>query len=183
MIRRVAGLAVAAALATCTGTTPPHSTAQRVGKLEQTIGGPHAIGQVGDWILENDQVRFVIADKGVGRVNTTFGGTLVDADLQRVGGDDRGNDELAEFTAGVRVHGDQPDQRLRADALRRVPDPRLDRPARRWLRRSSAAQIMVTGVGGDLLEMVYRWSTPAWSRRQATSSSRRSTASSPASAT
>ena len=64
MIRRVAGLALAAVLATCTGSTPPHSSAQRIGKLEQTIGGPHAIGQVGDWLLENDQVRFIVAEKG-----------------------------------------------------------------------------------------------------------------------
>ena len=75
-----------AALATCTGSEAPHSRAQRIGKLEEAIGGPHAIGRIGDFLLENDQVRFVIADKGVGRVNTTFGGTLVDADLQRVGG-------------------------------------------------------------------------------------------------
>ena len=81
--------------------TPPHSRAQRIGKLEETIGGPHAIGRVGDWLLENDQVRFIIAgQEGVGRVNTTFGGTLVDADLQRVGGDDNGNDELAELLPG-----------------------------------------------------------------------------------
>ena len=66
----------------------------------ETIGGPHAIGQIGDFLLENDQVRFIIADKGVGRVNTTFGGTLVDADLQRVGGDDKGNDQLAELLPG-----------------------------------------------------------------------------------
>ena len=65
------------ALVACTGSAAPHSRAQRIGKLEEAIGGPHAIGRVGDFILENDQVRFVIADKGVGRVNTTFGGTLV----------------------------------------------------------------------------------------------------------
>ena len=42
----------------------PRSRAQWIGKLDQAIGGPHAIGRVGDFILENDQVRFVIADTG-----------------------------------------------------------------------------------------------------------------------
>jgi hypothetical protein len=86
--------------AACTGTNAPHARAQRIGTLEETIGGPHAIGRVGDFLLENDQVRFVISDKGFGRVNTSFGGSLVDADLQRPGGDARGNDELAELLPG-----------------------------------------------------------------------------------
>ena len=66
-MRSLAACAIALLLATCTGTNPPHSRAQRIGKLEEAIGGPHAIGQVGDWLIENDKVRFIIADKGVGR--------------------------------------------------------------------------------------------------------------------
>ena len=56
--------ALVATVAACTGSAPPRSRAQRIGKLEQAIGGPHAIGRIGDFILENDQVRFVIADTG-----------------------------------------------------------------------------------------------------------------------
>ena len=138
-------------LVACTGSAAPHSRAQRIGKLEETIGGPHAIGRVGDFILENDQVRFVIADTGrcpvprppgcidtFGRVNTTFGGTLVDADLQRVAGDGQGNDQLAELLPGffftvidptsVEVTADGSDGR--------------------------AAEVTVTGTGGDLFELV-----------------------------
>ena len=51
-------------LVACTGSAPPRSRAQRIGKLQEAIGGPHAIGHVGDFLLENDQVRFVIADTG-----------------------------------------------------------------------------------------------------------------------
>jgi hypothetical protein len=96
-------LLVLGLVAACTGSAPPRSRAQRIGKLEEAIGGPHAIGRVGDFILENDQVRFVIADTGrcptpkpkdcidtYGRANTTFGGTLVDADLVRIQGDGQG---------------------------------------------------------------------------------------------
>jgi hypothetical protein len=151
-VRRLAAAALLL-LATCTGTDAPHSRAQRIGKLEETIGGPHAVGQVGDWLIENDKVRFIIADKGVGRVNTTFGGTLIDADIQRVGAQSTasGNDEMAEllpafvFTVidptdvcvptleGVCPTGDEP-----------IADGTDGRPA----------EIMVHGIGGDLFEMV-----------------------------
>jgi Carboxypeptidase regulatory-like domain len=105
--------AVVAGLAALVGCSEPapHARAQRIGALDEAIGGPHAIGRVGDFLLENDQIRLVIADTGVdpgdpsrttyGRVNTTFGGTLVDADLRRVGGDGaHGNDQLAELLPG-----------------------------------------------------------------------------------
>jgi hypothetical protein len=89
----------------------PHARAQRIGALDEAIGGPHAIARIGDFLLENDQIRIVIADTGVdarepgkstyGRVNSPFGGTLVDADLRRPGGDrGRGNDQLAELLPG-----------------------------------------------------------------------------------
>ena len=41
-------------LVACTGGAASHSRAQRIGKLEEAIGGPHAIGRVGDFIVEND---------------------------------------------------------------------------------------------------------------------------------
>ena len=65
---------------------PGTARAQRIGALEETIGGPHAIsGQIGDWLLRerSDPLRRR-RSKGVGRVNTTYGGSLVDADLVRV---------------------------------------------------------------------------------------------------
>jgi hypothetical protein len=110
---RIAIAAAAGALAGLAGCgdPAPHARAQRIGALDEAIGGPHAIGRVGDFLLENDQIRLVIADTGVdpadpskttyGRVNTTFGGTLVDADLRRPGGDGgHGNDQLAELLPG-----------------------------------------------------------------------------------
>jgi hypothetical protein len=120
--------------------------------LEQTIGGPHAIGRVGDWLLENDQVRFVIADKGIGRVNTTFGGTLVDADLQRIGNDNRGNDQLAELLPGFVFTVINPTDVCIPTPAGSCPtsdsDPILDGSD------GGDAAIMVRGVGGDLFEMI-----------------------------
>ncbi|HEX5060444.1 MAG TPA: CehA/McbA family metallohydrolase [Kofleriaceae bacterium] len=150
-MRLVVAAALVALLATCTGSAPPRSRAQRIGKLEEAIGGPHAIGRVGDFILENDQVRFVIADTGrcppngdpncvevYGRVNTTYGGSLVDADLQRIAGDGKGNDQLAELLPGFFFTAIDPTEV-------KVTNDGSD---------GRAAEVTVKGVGGDLFQMV-----------------------------
>jgi hypothetical protein len=140
--------ALALALAGC-GDPAPHARAQIIGSLEDAIGGPHAIGRPGDILLENDQIRLVIADSGVyndpnkvstyGRVNTTFGGSLVDADLQRVGGTSaRGNDQLAELLPGLLFTVINP---TKVEVTRRGDD-------------GGPAEVTVTGTGGDLLQMV-----------------------------
>ncbi|HEX4451112.1 MAG TPA: CehA/McbA family metallohydrolase [Kofleriaceae bacterium] len=147
-------LAVLAALActTCVGSDPPHSSAQRIGKLEQAIGGPHAIGQVGDWLLQNDQVRFIVEDKGVGRVNTSFGGSLIDADLQRIANTNTGNDELAELLPGFVFSVIDPVDVCIPNAQGACPtdpsEPVMDGTD------GGPAEILVTGVCGDLFEMV-----------------------------
>lgn len=156
MIRALAATALLALLATCTGSAPPRARAQRIGKLEQAIGGPHAIGRVGDFILENDQVRFVIADTGrcppgsakgcvetYGRVNTTYGGSLVDADLVRIAGDGQGNDQLAELLPGFFFTAIDPTSvKVTADGA-----------------GGGAAEVTVTGTGGDLFQMTYLLNT------------------------
>ncbi len=138
--RRPALLAAcAAAVAACSGAPSPFASAQRIATLEDAIGGPHAIGHVGDFLLENDQIRLVIADKGTGRVNTTFGGTLVDADLRRPGGGrGRGNDQLAELLPGFAFTVIDPtDVKILKDGEGGGP-----------------AEVLVEGVGGDLLQTV-----------------------------
>jgi hypothetical protein len=132
------GVVLAALVAACNSNAAPQSRAQRIGSLEETIGGPHAIGRVGDFLLENDQIRLIIADKGPGRVNLPFGGSLVDADLQRVGGPQMGNDQLAELLPGFMFVGlDPTDVSVTADGT-----------------DGNAASVTVTGTGNDLLEMV-----------------------------
>jgi hypothetical protein len=144
-----AALALAALVAGC-GDAAPHARAQRIGALDEAIGGPHAIGRIGDFLLENDQIRLVIADTGVdpsdprkstyGRVNTTFGGTLVDADLQRPGGAGaHGNDQLAELLPGFVFSVIKPTSvAVTADGSDGV-----------------AAEVTVTGTPSDLLQEVY----------------------------
>ena len=164
---RLAVAAVALAVVAC-GDSSPRAHAQRIGALEDTIGGPHAVGRIGDFLLENDQIRLVIADTGVtsqpgevstyGRVNTTYGGTLVDADLVRIGAErGHGNDQLAELLPGflfsvinptnvcipVRATGNCPTDADKASGAQ-LADGSDGRPA----------EVMVVGTGGDLLQMV-----------------------------
>ena len=56
-----AGVAAALLVGTATcGDAPPHARAERIGSLEDVIGGPHAIGRIGDFLLENDQIRIIV---------------------------------------------------------------------------------------------------------------------------
>ncbi len=157
---------VVVALIGCTGSAKPHSRAERIGALGDTIGGPHAIGQIGDFLLENDQIRLIISDTGVttdpatttlGRVNTTYGGSLVDADLRRVGGSDaRGNDQLAELLPGFVFTVVNP-----SDVC--IPTKQGSCPTAQDIAAGvpladgsdgAAAEVLVEGTGGDLLQMV-----------------------------
>ncbi|MCC6764910.1 MAG: hypothetical protein IT293_09625 [Deltaproteobacteria bacterium] len=72
--------------------TMPIASAQQIANAAELIGGPLAMGRVGDWLIENDKVRFVIRD--VGRdfsFMLTYGGHLMDADFQRASGPGRDN--------------------------------------------------------------------------------------------
>lgn len=59
-------------------------------KAGEQLGGPNATGKVGDWILENDEVSFVIDALGGGGGFAESGGNLVDAADARVRKDELG---------------------------------------------------------------------------------------------
>lgn len=130
-------LMLASLFAACVD-APPRARAQRIGAAAQAIGGPKAIGRIGDYLLENDQVRLIIADKGPGRVNTPFGGSLVDADIQRPGGPGAGNDQLAEVLPAFLFSVIEPSAVV-------VTASGAD---------GGPAEITVRGKGGDLLQTV-----------------------------
>lgn len=86
----------------CTKT--PKAWAGRIQSRSDLIGGPRALGEIGDYRLHNGRVRFIVQDVGTSRGFGTFGGSLIDADLNR--GDERadphattlpGRDGLAEL--------------------------------------------------------------------------------------
>jgi hypothetical protein len=79
---------------------PSSTRAFRVSDRVQLVGGPSAIGELGDFVLENDQIRAVILQGGNSVGPGMFGGTLVDLDLRRPElshSSGRGNDQLAEL--------------------------------------------------------------------------------------
>ncbi len=68
------------------------ASARQITNASELIGGPLAMGRVGDWIIENDRVRYVVRD--VGRdfsFMLTYGGHIMDADFQRSSGPGRDN--------------------------------------------------------------------------------------------
>jgi hypothetical protein len=72
----------------------------KVDSEHQLIGGDVAMARVGDYIIENDKIRVAILGEQSSPGPGVYGGTLVDADLQRVeeryrGG--RGHDQFAEI--------------------------------------------------------------------------------------
>lgn len=58
---------------------------------ELLIGGPDAIGGVGDWYLANDVIEVIVDDPGRRHGKLNHGGTIVDAGLR----DRRGEDQFA----------------------------------------------------------------------------------------
>src|SRR5688500_16200286 len=75
-------VAVALSFASCTP-PPPAARCVKVTSRAELIGGPRALGEVGDFLLENDKVRFIVQDQGFSRGFGVFGGALLDADLVR----------------------------------------------------------------------------------------------------
>lgn len=61
----------------------PYARAVEMESLTDGIGGPKAMGRPGDFLLENDRVRFVIRGAVRSLGPHTSGGSLIDADLQR----------------------------------------------------------------------------------------------------
>lgn len=95
-----APLAVALALFAACDEGGDTLKAYKVSDRAQLIGGPGAIGQVGDYLLENDQVRAVVLgprtqDHSAGP--GIFGGGLADIDLVRTEAEFRGGQGLDSF--------------------------------------------------------------------------------------
>ena len=71
------------------------ATATVIERADQLIGGGHAEGRVGDVLLANDRIRVVIQQPGRSVSPMPFGGTIIDADLQRSTGP--GRDEFGKL--------------------------------------------------------------------------------------
>ena len=78
------------------------AVAFKVSNRNQLIGGDRALGDVGDFMVENDKARIVIQGPGFSRGFGIYGGSLIDADLRRpdetgTSGMPKGNDQFGEL--------------------------------------------------------------------------------------
>ncbi len=101
--------AVALGLSTvqsCSSSVPDSVVAKQIRSRADLIGGPGALGEVGDYLLANEKIRVIIQDEGFSRGFGLYGGSLIDADLVRpqtqgnsAGG--QGRDNFGELFPGL----------------------------------------------------------------------------------
>lgn len=136
----VALSALAAGAHSCAPNDLASVVARPVADRSDLIGGPGALGDVGDWLLENERIRLIIQGEGFSRGFGVYGGSLIDADLQRVRrrsfGDSRGGlgrDNFSELFPAVFLKA------MRPTSIRSVERP------------DGARSVLVTGGPGDFL--------------------------------
>lgn len=117
MLRRLALASVPlAALALWAGcSSPGGASARQITHRSQLVGGDRSLGEVGDFLIENDRIRVVVQKPGFSRGFGVYGGSLIDADLRRptengTSGQATGNDQFGElfpafFVQAVNVSG------------------------------------------------------------------------------
>lgn len=85
----------------------PWAAAYPVESLDQTIGGPKATLDIGDFVLENDRIRVGVLGPRYSLGPSPYGGTVADVDLQRsepAYGGGHGRDAFAEMFATVNMN-------------------------------------------------------------------------------
>lgn len=135
-------LSVAAGAGGC-GSTRATASARLITNRAQLVGGDRALGDVGDYLLENDRVRLVIQRPGFSRGFGVYGGSLIDADLRRpsevgTSGEASGNDQFGELFPTFFV------QAVNVDVVRVVESGE----------GGGLASIEASGVAGDFLELL-----------------------------
>lgn len=118
------------------------ASARKVESRIQLIGGDRALGDVGDYLLENERVRAVIQGPGFSRGFGVYGGSLIDADLRRpdeVGTSGRaaGNDQFGELFPAFFV------QAVNVNRVAIENDGS----------NGEAARVVASGEAGDFLEL------------------------------
>ncbi len=153
-------LALTAALVTVTSACESDdggAYARRITSADELIGGPGALGEVGDWLIGNNKIRVIIQDQGWSRGFGIFGGGIIDADLVRAGGfgtraGGKGRDNFGEFFPAAFFQGfDVGDQYIATD------DGVVEAPGIEVLADGSAggpAIIRTRATSGDFLTLV-----------------------------
>ncbi len=125
------------------GSSTPQATARMVQSRRDLVGGERALGEVGDYLIENDKVRVIIQQPGFSRGFGVYGGSLIDADLRRPSeegssGTPTGFDNFGElFPAFFLQAADISSVQIASDGS-----------------KDGVARIDATGTAGDFLEML-----------------------------
>lgn len=82
-MRRTGLLLVLAVSAAACDSGPNGAYAKRITAPDELIGGPGALGTLGDWLIGNEHIKVIIQDQGWSRGFGIFGGGIIDADLVR----------------------------------------------------------------------------------------------------
>jgi hypothetical protein len=101
---------VACALASCSN-PKGFARAREIESLDQAVGGPKAIARPGDLLLENDHAKVAILGARDSLGPGLYGGSLVDADLQRMDprySAGRGKDQFTELFSTVNMNVPHP---------------------------------------------------------------------------
>lgn len=155
-MRLLSAVVVCASLLAVVGCeSPPKSRAFRVEQRAQLIGGPRALGEVGDWMLENGRVRFLIQDAGFSRGFGVFGGALLDADLVREqsgrgtseGG--TGEDNFGEMFPAFFLEALDPQKVFDPTTGDELPPVEIENDGS----DGKAAVLVVRGFGGDFIAL------------------------------
>lgn len=142
---------IAASALSCTP-SPARASAREISSRAELIGGPRALGEVGDWLLENDKARFIVQDEGFSRGFGVFGGALLDADLVRpeagrgdsVGG--TGRDNFGEMFPAFFLEALNPTPLTDAEG-KRLPAIEVENDGA----DGKAAVLLVRAIGDDFL--------------------------------
>ncbi len=94
----LAAFLIAAALSGAACNRDGELRAVRIESPNDFIGGPSAKGKIGDYLLENDKIRVIVAADGPSYSAGMFGGGVLDVDLQRWRAEDRANNGWDSFT-------------------------------------------------------------------------------------
>ena len=121
----------------------PRSRAYFATHRDQLIGGPRALGEPGDVVMENDLVRIVVQAPGYSRGFGVYGGSIIDAalvDANDVGNQQtgRGQDAFGEFFPAFFL------QAMAVDQVTVESDGTDGGPA----------VVVASGSAGDFLELV-----------------------------
>ncbi len=137
----------------------PVASAHKVRTRAELIGGPRALGEVGDWMLENGKVRFIIQDAGFSRGFGVFGGALLDADLVREssgrgtseGG--TGKDNFGEMFPAFFLEALEPQEvRDPNDPSKKLAAIEIENDGT----DGKAAVVVIRGTGGDFIALTQK---------------------------